>query len=31
VNKRNEMVWSLSLKGGETKTLKYTYTVLVAN
>lgn len=31
VNKRNEMVWALSLKSGEEKTLKYTYTVLVAH
>ena len=29
VNKRYEMVWNLSLKPGEEKTLKYTYTVLV--
>ena len=29
VNKRNELVWTLSLKGGETNTLKYSYTVLV--
>lgn len=31
VNKRNELVWTLTLKGGEEKKLKYTYTVLVAN
>jgi hypothetical protein len=31
VNKRNELVWTLPLKGGEQKKLKYTYTVLVAN
>lgn len=31
VNKRNEMVWNLSLKGGEEKRLKYSYTVLVAH
>jgi hypothetical protein len=31
VNKRQELVWSLSLKGGEEKALKYTYTVLVAH
>lgn len=29
VNKRQELVWSLSLKGGEEKKLKYSYTVLV--
>jgi hypothetical protein len=29
VNKRNEAVWTLALKSGEEKTLKYTYTVLV--
>ena len=29
VNKRNEMVWTLPLKAGEEKTLKYSYTVLV--
>ncbi len=29
VNKRQELVWSVLLKGGEEKTLKYTYTVLV--
>lgn len=31
VNKRNEMVWTLPLKGGEEKRLKYSYTVLVAH
>jgi hypothetical protein len=31
VNKRQELVWSLSLKGGEEKALKYTYSVLVAH
>lgn len=31
VNKRNEMKWTLPLKAGEEKTLKYTYTVLVAH
>lgn len=31
VNKRNELVWTFTLKGGEEKKLKYTYTVLVAN
>jgi hypothetical protein len=29
VNKRQELVWSIPLKGGEEKKLKYTYTVLV--
>jgi hypothetical protein len=29
VNKRQELVWNFSLKGGEEKKLKYTYTVLV--
>ena len=29
VNKRQELLWSLPLKGGEEKKLKYTYTVLV--
>ena len=29
VNKRQELLWSLSLKGGEEKRLKYSYTVLV--
>lgn len=28
VNKRQELVWTLALKGGEGKTLKYSYTVL---
>lgn len=31
VNKRNELTWTLPLKGGEEKTLKYSYTVLVLN
>ncbi len=31
VNKRNELLWTLTLKGGETKTLKYSYTVVVGN
>jgi len=31
VNKRNELTWALPLKGGEEKTLKYSYTVLVLN
>jgi hypothetical protein len=31
VNRRNELVWSLTLKAGEDKKLKYRYTVLVAN
>ncbi|MBN9120322.1 MAG: DUF4139 domain-containing protein [Planctomycetes bacterium] len=29
VNKRQELLWNLGLKGGEEKKLKYTYTVLV--
>jgi hypothetical protein len=29
INKRNEMVWTMALKGGEEKKLKYSYTVLV--
>lgn len=29
VNKRQELLWDISLKGGEEKKLKYTYTVLV--
>ena len=29
VNKRQELLWTLVLKGGEEKRLKYTYTVLV--
>jgi hypothetical protein len=31
VNKRQELLWTLALKGGEEKKLKYSYTVLVAN
>jgi hypothetical protein len=31
INKRNELTWTLPLKGGEEKTLKYSYTVLVLN
>jgi len=31
VNKQNELVWSLTLKGGEDKKLKYSYSVLVQN
>jgi len=31
VNKRQELTWELPLKGGEVKTLKYSYTVLVMN
>ncbi len=31
INKRNEMLWTLSMKGGEEKKFKYTYTVLVVN
>jgi len=31
INKRNEMNWTLAMKGGEEKKFKYTYTVLVAN
>jgi hypothetical protein len=31
VNRRNEMVWTLPLKGGEEVKLKYSYTVLVLN
>jgi hypothetical protein len=31
VNKRNELLWTLSLKAGEERKLKYRYTVLVAN
>jgi hypothetical protein len=30
VNKRNELLWTLSLKAGEEKKLRYRYTVLVA-
>lgn len=29
VNKRQEMLWTMPLKGGEEKKLKYTYTVLM--
>jgi hypothetical protein len=29
INRRNEMVWSLPLKGGEEVKLKYSYSVLV--
>ena len=31
VNKRNELVWTLPLKAGEERKLKYSYTVLVLN
>jgi hypothetical protein len=31
VNKRNELLWTVSLKPGEERTLKYTFTVLVPN
>lgn len=31
INKRNELVWELTLKPGEERRLKYTYTVLVSN
>jgi hypothetical protein len=31
VNKRQELLWTLALKGGEEKKLKYTYTVLTPN
>lgn len=31
VNKRNEMLWTLSMKGGEEKKFKYSYTVLVSH
>ncbi len=31
VNKQNELVWSLTLKGGEDRKLKYSYSVLVQN
>lgn len=31
INQRNELAWSLSLKSGEEKILKYSYTVLVPN
>lgn len=29
VNKRNELIWTFSMKAGEEKKLKYSYTVLV--
>ena len=29
VNRRNELIWTLSLKPGEERKLKYHYTVLV--
>jgi hypothetical protein len=29
VNRRNELVWVFSLKAGEERALKYSYTVLV--
>ncbi len=31
INKRNELLWTLSLKAGEEKKLKYSYTVLTSN
>ena len=31
VNRRNEMIWTLSLKPGEEQKLKYSYSVLVMN
>ena len=31
VNRRNELAWSVPLKAGEERTLKYSYTVLVPN
>ncbi|MBC7785805.1 MAG: DUF4139 domain-containing protein [Burkholderiales bacterium] len=31
VNRRNELAWTITLKAGEEKTLKYAYTVLVDN
>ena len=31
INKRNELIWTLPLKSGEERKLKYTYTVLVPN
>lgn len=31
VNKRQELIWEVALKGGEEKKIKYTYTVLVPN
>jgi hypothetical protein len=29
VNRRNDLLWTLPLKSGEQRKLKYTYTVLV--
>ncbi len=31
INKRNELLWTIPLKSGEERTLKFTYTVLVPN
>jgi len=31
VNKRQELIWTVALKGGEEKKIKYSYTVLTAN
>jgi hypothetical protein len=31
VNKRQELLWTLALKGGEERKLKYSYTILVPN
>ena len=31
VNRRQELVWAMPLKGGEEKALKYSYTVLVSH
>jgi hypothetical protein len=31
INRRNELLWSISLKAGEERKLKYTYTVLVSH
>ena len=31
INRRNELVWTVPLKAGEERTLKYNYTVLVPN
>jgi hypothetical protein len=31
VNKRNELIWNITLKGGEDRKLKYSYTVLLPN
>ena len=31
INKRNELLWTLTLKPGEETKLTYTYTVLVPN